>query len=278
MKQKIAGMAKEMGFARVGFVSAAPFLQWGKDSLQGKSGLIIDPSAILADVTCIMVLLWPSPPYTGFREGSVPFPSYYTASNNAYFAANALAKKLSAFGQAQYTQRIPQRHAALRMGGIVGKNQLLYIEGLGSYFAIQTVLLDFLVPDEEQGISFCKGCGKCIQSCPTNALRNGFTREDCMRDMLERKEISSEALPHLSGVLGCEICQRACPLNAGIIPVAPSEEVLRAFEVGRLLEPSEQDKKDQQQLVGKNYAKRLPWQTGQLRKKQEMLASPPEEL
>lgn len=102
--------------------------------------------------------------------------------------------------------------------GWIGKNTNLINPKMGSYFFIGTVLVDFSV-DYPSVImkDYCGTCNKCIEACPTQALKPyEIDASKCISYLtIELKEnIPQEFENQLDNwVYGCDICQQVCPWN-----------------------------------------------------------------
>ncbi|GIV44940.1 MAG: epoxyqueuosine reductase [Bacteroidia bacterium] len=102
--------------------------------------------------------------------------------------------------------------------GWMGKNTNIIHPKMGSYFFIGTVLVDFKV--DYQAIimkDYCGTCNKCIEACPTQALKPyEIDASQCISYLtIELKEDIPQAFEsQLSGwAYGCDICQQVCPWN-----------------------------------------------------------------
>lgn len=115
---------------------------------------------------------------------------------------------------------LPEKHIAYLAGlGYFGKNNLLYSEGLGSYFNIGLVLTDLEIEPDKPVDTTCQQCDRCVKACPGGALGDGFCleAEKCASYLTQKdgeltKE-QQEILKHNPYTLGCDICADVCPLN-----------------------------------------------------------------
>lgn len=114
------------------------------------------------------------------------------------------------------------RKLAYRAGlGFYGKNNMLINSDLGSYFFIGYVRASLKLEADLPLEQNCMNCGKCIESCPGNALENGFCISRCASHISQKKgELTieeKEILKKTGLVFGCDTCQKVCPHNDGKI-------------------------------------------------------------
>lgn len=114
---------------------------------------------------------------------------------------------------------------AVRAGlGWIGKNTNLITKEQGSFFFIGEIISDLELDYSDTTIpNHCGGCTRCIDSCPTHALRPFEVNANrCISYLtIENKD---EKLPEdLKGkftdwIFGCDICQDVCPWNRFSVP------------------------------------------------------------
>lgn len=118
------------------------------------------------------------------------------------------------------TGAILERDLAQRAGlGWIGKNSCLINPRRGSYFFLAEILLDLDLPiDQPFTTDHCGTCTRCIDACPTQAIKNDrmLDARQCISFLtIENK---NEIPAHLQAsignwVFGCDICQTVCPWN-----------------------------------------------------------------
>lgn len=107
--------------------------------------------------------------------------------------------------------------------GRIGKNTHLINNKIGSFCFIGEIILDLELEYDNPVKTGCGTCKRCIEACPTKALREPFVL-DCNRCLSYHNIESKESIPadiarNLSNKLyGCDICQQVCPSNRGIPP------------------------------------------------------------
>ena len=171
----------------------------------------------------LAVLLWAYRPARVEDGGRVFVDSYYDASNAAYHAAKALESRIvKAGGFACANVNYPAREAAVRAGlGVIGRNGLLITPRYGTRVAIILMATDLPAPQGARGAdeagAGCAGCGRCMLACPAGAIdERGMSHpERCLRNFMMEGVVAPEAMREKMGqrLLGCDICQRVCPMQ-----------------------------------------------------------------
>lgn len=98
-----------------------------------------------------------------------------------------------------------------------------------------------------------------MHACPTGAITEGsFDRTKCIRNYMLNGKIMPEAYRHYigtdggaKGILGCDICQRVCPINA---PIEEQRQDAEAFTLHELLTCNKETLTRFAALYGRNYA------------------------
>ncbi len=126
-----------------------------------------------------------------------------------------------------------------------GRNNITYIDGLGSFFELSAYLTDMECDDytwrEAKASDVCGDCNKCVANCPTGAILPERFLIDNEKCLTRHNEWGSDPFPdwipksaHHS-ITGCWRCQRICPLNAGIFDSAKETVVFDDEETALLL-------------------------------------------
>ncbi len=257
LTRKIKETAHQLGFPLCGVTTPDPpphldfFQNWLAAGYQASMGWIgtersltrrADPRAILPGCKSILTLGSPYPAPRGNIQGG----------NIAAYALNkdyhdVLEKRLRKLVDAievwvgkpvanrWYVDSGPvlEKELAMRSGlGWIGKNTLLINREYGSYFFLAEILLDLdLNADSPLTENYCGTCTRCLDTCPTGALREPYTLDSnrCISYLTieHHEEIPQELRSHLGDwIFGCDICQLVCPWNK---PGKEAPDILEDF-------------------------------------------------
>jgi epoxyqueuosine reductase len=132
-----------------------------------------------------------------------------------------IEQEIGPFGYRAFSDSAPvmEVELATRAGlGWRGKHTLLLNRDAGSWFFLGEIYCDLALPADGEETSHCGTCEKCIDVCPTQAIRAPY-RLDARRCIsyltIEHKSAIPEELRPLIGnrVYGCDDCQLVCPWN-----------------------------------------------------------------
>lgn len=257
ISQQIKEKALELGFSACGFSKAeglkdeAPvFKEWinkkrhaGMQYMENHLEKRMDPRKLHEGTkTVISVLL------NYFPEKEFPHENNYKISKYAYgtdyhFVVKKMLKQLNdeieIFAGRSVNARffvdsapVLDRIWAQKSGlGWIGKNTCLIRKKEGSFFFIGEILCDLeLEYDKTDKNEFCGNCTKCIEACPTGALKAPYQLDanKCISYLtIEYKGELPSALKKQFGdwIFGCDICQDVCPHNAFAKPSKVKEFV-----------------------------------------------------
>ncbi len=103
-----------------------------------------------------------------------------------------------------------------------GRNNITYIDGLGSNFSYAAYFSDLPCEEDTWGevmnANTCKACNLCINSCPTGAIRREqflIDNQKCLSCLNEVPGDFPDWLPMTAHhtLYDCLICQKVCPMN-----------------------------------------------------------------
>lgn len=170
--------------------------------------------------------------------------SMYTYGKDYHTIIEALLSEVAEYIHTEYpTAKVSihvdkgegnDKQAAYDAGlGFIGTNSLLINEQYGSYVFIGYLETDLVLPPDSPTGAACLKCGKCEQSCPGGAIKNGkITVEKCASHLTQKRGELSDAEEEIirkSGLVwGCDICQSVCPHNQAppLSPIAAFYEDL----------------------------------------------------
>lgn len=257
LTRKIKDKAIELGFPLVGVTNAVPpdhldfFQNWldsgyhasmdwmrTERSLERRS----DPRKILPECQSILVLASPYPaPRGNVKGGNI---ASYALNQNYHDVLEKRLKEMMKAIEGWVGVPVPNRwyvdtgpilekELAMRSGlGWIGKNTTLINKDLGSYFFLSEILLGLeLNTDHPITENYCGSCTRCLDTCPTGALKEPYILDAnrCISYLTieHRGEIPPELRSRMGDwIFGCDICQIVCPWNK---PGEQSHSILEAL-------------------------------------------------
>lgn len=230
------------GFARCFILKIARFSHYENRLADGTlhalgRGLSLDPKANYPWANAVLMLLYPYEPL----PAGAALSGYYLASNAAYHAGQDVIADFTAAGVRAERCYLPVRECAMMFGlGTPLKNGLTCWDEFGTRAAVQTLTAALPEPVEYESerapratSMYCENCHACERACPTGAIdAGGFDCFTCLRGRIDGETVEPEIMEKMPLILGCELCQYACPVNAKI----PSLDVpLPEFDLRELL-------------------------------------------
>lgn len=249
-------LAKEYGFAECFVLTTEPFRYYERRLQNGAlhsaaRDLTIDLQQSAPWANALLALIYPYRPYTD----DIPVSGNYPSSNASYHAAGKILRRLKDAGIRAERAEVPVRELLLRSGaGSPLKNGLTYLPGFGTRYSVQTLLAELPepvnTPLREPEPVRCAGCRACERICPSGAISGeGYDFRSCARAYMGGDPMEDWVMDALTCVLGCELCQKVCPYNTGVEPIADWPEAFRLEELLR------GNVKPALEIVGKNLNK-----------------------
>ncbi|MCL2707983.1 MAG: 4Fe-4S binding protein [Defluviitaleaceae bacterium] len=177
------------------------------------------------------------------KSASIPIPPFYVDDPARRARFDETVKSSLSGYQTAHTKGVSQKLIAVVSGlGRYGRNNICYIDGIGSYFQLKAYYTDAPcggAPDYPvRFLDSCEGCGLCRSNCPTGAIgeNRAIDATRCLTMYNERANPLPDWLPgeiH-HALTGCLRCQEVCPANAPLskMPtrsIALDEAETRAF-------------------------------------------------
>jgi len=266
MNQVFVHKAKELGFIAVGFSQPTTppyydfFCQWLKEFeigdmhyLKRNMDIRRDPSLLLKGLKSVISLAYPYP------ASKPSTPDGYTASRYStpqevdyHLRLKKLGKQLCTFIAEIFPESksrvcvdsapiLERSFAAMSGVGFIGKNNMLIVPGYGSYsFLVEILTTAQFSFSPYNGIeNMCGSCTKCIDMCPTGALKAPFYIDvsKCLSYLtIEAKDAVDKKTAKKMGntFFGCDVCQEVCPFNkkeSGVVALPSTKEILAMTEI-----------------------------------------------
>jgi epoxyqueuosine reductase len=144
------------------------------------------------------------------------------------------------------TKRVPLKLLAARSGlGRYGLNNLIFVDGMGSFNVLYAFLTDHQFRDDRWSdltvLDRCRHCDRCDRTCPTTCI----TRDNFVIDIDRCITLYNEnagafptwILPSMHhALMGCMKCQSPCPVNEGILDVSGDLDEVSEEETRRILQ------------------------------------------
>ena len=141
--------------------------------------------------------------------------------------------------------KLPCKAIAAHAGlGFYGRNNILYVEGMGSFVDISLFYTDLPCSEDVfypfKWMEPCENCLLCVANCPSAALtpeHDQVDAERCITNINERpEEFPQWVQPEWHNALvGCTRCQYICPVNQPYISPVEIIAELDEDETQRLL-------------------------------------------
>jgi len=174
--------------------------------------------------------------------GIIP-PTYYHDTDNPI--KEILKSILDSNGYHFHAAALPLKLLAVRSGmAEYGKNNIAYVEGMGSFLRFKAFLSDMppVRSDwlEPRVMKECDSCKACLNACPTGAIvpdRFLIHAERCLTFLNEGSERFPEWIDPAwhNSLVGCMKCQVVCPVNKRFVKWVEEGETFNEAEAKLIL-------------------------------------------
>lgn len=236
--------AERLGFLSCG-ISKAEFLEneaphlenWLKNNYNGELSYMenhfdkrLDPRLLVDGAKSVISLSYNYYTSEKQKDPAAPKLSKYAYGTDYHFVIKDKLKELLLFIQdtigevsgRAFVDSAPvlDKAWAEKAGlGWVGKHSLLLSKQKGSFFFLSELIVDLeLAYDFKIQTDHCGSCTKCIDACPTDALKGNkvVDASKCISYLtIELKDNIPESFTNMmdNWMFGCDICQDVCPWN-----------------------------------------------------------------
>lgn len=209
----------------------------------------------LPNAKSILIIAAPQPQFQvtfswNAESHSVIIPPNYLCYSDR-LAENIISRILGRENYVAANNLLPKKLLAARSGmAKYGKNNLVYVPGMGSFHRLIIFYCDLPYPEhtwqEMQMMGECRECEACLKGCPTGAISSDrflAHAERCISFYNERAGGFPEWIkPSMHNALvGCLYCQRVCPLNKPFVQWIEKKAEFSEEETRLLMEGAPQD-------------------------------------
>jgi epoxyqueuosine reductase len=211
------------------------------------------PTDFAAAKSAIVVAAFTKPMYVRFTLDGAQFsllvpPQYYVDDMDATKLRDIVQKEIiknTSNRIVDISNSVPLKLLAARSGlGQYGKNNLIFVGGMGSYNLLYAFLTDYpFVEDSWTQVSIlghCRRCDRCDRSCPTACFSPGsfpINIDRCITLYNERPGAFPNWMlrSNHSALMGCLRCQDICPEDGGYAQVSGMLEDVSEDETRKIL-------------------------------------------
>lgn len=185
------------------------------------------------EIKSLILIALPSPPcyveaeWDSIKiEADIP-PVYVHRDKQLSMIKDMVSNVFEQYQLKSYPVVLPKKKLAAMCGfGKYGRNNLLYIEGMGSCHRLTVFGSDMICTEDIEMtanliMDRCGKCGSCIKQCPTGAIGRNSNKTDADKCLTFYNERNGEMPQWLHDdwhncLVGCVRCQERCPENRGL--------------------------------------------------------------
>ena len=166
-------------------------------------------------------------------------------------ACDCLTEVLEPRGYRVIKARVPEKLLAVRSGlARYGKNNITYVEGMGSFHRLTTFYTDAPLFEqswqEPQMLEQCQNCTACLKKCPSGAIPSDrflLRAEKCLTFHNESEAPFPEWIDPSwhNCLIGCMICQNVCPADQPFLGRIVDEATFSGEETELILRNAPKD-------------------------------------
>jgi epoxyqueuosine reductase len=211
------------------------------------------PSDFAAAKSVIVVAAFAKSMYVKFTLDGAQFnllvpPQYYADDMNAAKLRGIVQKEIiknTSNRIVDISDSLPLKLLAARSGlGQYGKNNLIFVSGMGSYNLLYAFLTDYAFPQDNWTEMYilgrCQRCDRCTRGCPTSCFSWGRFPIDIDRCVTLYNEGHGPFPSWMtrgahSALMGCLRCQEICPEDGGYAQLSGMLEDVSEDETRKIL-------------------------------------------
>lgn len=246
LAERIKEQTKELGFQLVGIAPAVPsehgafFAVWLERGYAGDMDYMarnierrLNILETMPEARSVLVVGWNyyQPADEPVADGSRGRIARYARGKDYHKILESRLKQILAFVRQESGRKVKakiyvdagpvlEREIGSLAGiGWFGKNTMLIHPRLGSWFLLGELVLDIeLDYDPPFRFDYCGSCNRCLEACPTGAIRAPRLVDSTLCISYLTIELRGP-IPHElrsqmgNWVFGCDICQEVCPWN-----------------------------------------------------------------
>lgn len=215
------------------------------------SSFSFDPPAELPEPRAIIIVALPVPQtrtffnWQGRRLAAILPPTYAGYSATASHVQAVISACVEREGWRVAAAELPLKTLAAWSGlASYGRNNLCYVQGMGSFLQLVGVFSDLPCSErawrEPAMLRQCESCVACLRSCPTGAI----TRDRFLLQAENCLTYHNEAAADLPAwiqrswhhcLIGCMKCQSICPENKAVKNWIEDRTEFSEYETGCLI-------------------------------------------